>query len=337
MPAVQDLPLPQLYIWKILMIDRYSREISYLRLSVTELCNLRCRYCMPEEGICKKAHTDMLTEDEMITAVECGAILGVNKLRITGGEPLVKKNILSIVERSAHVPGIKEVCMTTNGVLLPEYAGDLKAAGLSRLNISLDTLNAEKFRYITRVGDLDRVITGIEAAEAAGFTNTKINVVLIGGFNDDEICDMAELTRNLKVNVRFIELMPMGDDTSAFGPSAYIPSQRVLELLPELIPVPSPTGDVAKRYRFPDGKGHIGLITPVSNHFCSTCNRIRLTSDGKLKPCLHSSTEYSIKGLPKEEMLEVMRNAIWSKPEKHDPLSHSCRSGAGRDMNQIGG
>ena len=177
------------------MIDRLGRNITYLRISVTDKCNLRCRYCMPEEGICKKDHTDMLTEDELITAVEAAAELGITKLRITGGEPLVKKNIVSICRRAANVPGIKEVCLTTNGILLPQLGKELKEAGVTRINLSLDTLDPEKYAYITRIGRLEEFKAGLDAAFAAGFEKIKINAVLIGGFNDNEIVQLAELTR----------------------------------------------------------------------------------------------------------------------------------------------
>lgn len=179
------------------MIDRLGRDISYMRISVTELCNLRCRYCMPEDGVCKKDHSEMLTEDEMISAVEAAAELGVRKLRITGGEPLVKRNILSICERCAAVEGIEEVCLTSNGVRLPELAKPLRAAGVSRLNLSLDTLNPEKFAYITRKGRLEDFWAGFHAALDAGFDKVKINAVLIGGFNDDEIVPLAEADKEV--------------------------------------------------------------------------------------------------------------------------------------------
>ena len=204
------------------MTDRYGRSITYMRMSVTELCNLRCRYCMPEDGISKKCHEDMLTEDEMIMAVRAAAQLGVTKLRITGGEPLVKKNILNICGRAAAVDGISEVCITTNGTLLPELAVPLKEAGVSRVNISLDTLSADKYRYISRRGELEDAINGIRAALGAGFEKVKINTVLIGGFNDDEIRPLAELTLRYPVDLRFIELMPMYD-SGDFGKEAFIP------------------------------------------------------------------------------------------------------------------
>jgi cyclic pyranopterin phosphate synthase len=290
---------------------------------------------MPEDGICKKSHFEMLTEDEMIQAVQAGASLGITKVRITGGEPLVKKNILSICERSAAVDGIKEVCLTTNGVLLPQLAVPLKEAGVKRLNISLDTMDPEKYSYITRIGTMDRALAGLEAALSAGFEKIKLNAVLIGGFNDDEIRELVDLTRQYPVDMRFIEMMPMYD-SGDFDQKAFIPYTRVLEEVPELSPVEQ-DGGVAKLYRLPDGQGNVGLISPVSAHFCSTCNRLRLTADGKLKPCLHSGEEYSIKGLDYEGMRQMMKDAIWNKPSWHGELSAESRSQAGRNMNQIGG
>ena len=204
------------------MIDRLGRDITYLRISVTDKCNLRCRYCMPEEGVCKKSHSEMLTEDEIITAVEAAASLGITKLRFTGGEPLVKKNIVSICRRAAAVNGIREVCLTTNGIRLPELAVPLKEAGVKRLNLSLDTLNEEKYAYITRVGKLEAFRAGLDAALKAGFEKIKINSVLIGGFNEEDIPQLAELTRQYPVDMRFIEMMPMYD-SGDFDEKAFIP------------------------------------------------------------------------------------------------------------------
>ena len=317
------------------MLDGYGRQINYLRLSVTELCNLRCRYCMPAEGVCKKSHGDMLTQEEMIRAVEAAAALGVSKLRITGGEPLIKKNILSICEQAAAVNGIQEVCMTTNGILLPHYTKPLKSAGVSRINISLDTLNPEKYAHITRIGTLSQALDGLHAALDAGFDKIKLNTVLIGGFNDDEIVSMAQLTKQYPIDVRFIELMPMGHGDE-FTPGAFIPCRTVLEQLPDAVPQ-SHDGGAARLYRLPGAQGNIGLLSPVSAHFCAGCNRIRLTADGKLKPCLHSGEEFSVKGLSLEEMIIQFRQAILSKPACHGELSHTSRSQAGRNMNQIGG
>jgi cyclic pyranopterin phosphate synthase len=317
------------------MRDSFGREITYLRLSVTELCNLRCRYCMPEDGICKKLHEEMLTEDEMIFAVEAAASLGVTKLRITGGEPLVKKNILSICRRAAAVPGINELCITTNGTLLPELAAPLHEAGVNRVNISLDTLDPNKYAYITRRGSLDGALAGLCAALSAGFNRVKVNAVLIGGFNDDEIPALAELTKQYPVDVRFIELMPMPGSVD-FGAEAYLPCSAVLDRLPEAVPQPF-GGGVAKLYRLPGALGNIGLISPVSAHFCGGCNRIRLTADGKLMPCLHSPQEFPIKGLSIDAMTEQFKRAVLAKPARHAALSCESRSQAGRSMDRIGG
>ena len=317
------------------MIDRLGRDITYLRISVTDKCNLRCRYCMPEEGVCKKNHADMLTEDEFITAVEVAASLGITKIRITGGEPLVRKNIVSICRRAAAVEGIKEVCLTTNGILLPELAVPLREAGVKRINLSLDTLDPEKYAYITRIGKLENFKAGLDAAFAAGFEKIKVNAVLIGGFNDNEIVQLAELTKQYPLDMRFIEMMPMYD-SGDFSEKAFVPYSRVLEALPEAAPVPH-DGGVAKLYRLPGAKGNIGLISPLNAHFCGECNRLRLTADGKLKPCLHAADEYSIKGLDFEGVKAVMEQAIWNKPAWHGDLDAVNRSKAGRNMNEIGG
>ena len=317
------------------MIDKLGRDITYLRISLTDKCNLRCRYCMPEEGVCKRSHSEMMTEDEVVAAVEVAASLGIHKIRLTGGEPLVKRNIVSICRRVAAIEGIKEVCLTTNGILLPQLGRQLREARVHRLNLSLDTLNPEKYAYITRIGQLEQFEAGLKAALEAGFEKVKINAVLIGGFNDDEIEALANLTMEYPVDMRFIELMPI-QDHDEFGQEAYVPYSRVLEKLPEAVPV-AKDGGVAKLYRLPGAKGNIGLISPISAHFCSECNRLRLTADGKLKPCLHSCDEYSIKGLDYEGMRQMMKDAIWNKPSWHGELSAKNRSQAGRNMNQIGG
>ncbi len=277
----------------------------------------------------------MLTEDEMIMAVRAAASLGIGKLRITGGEPLVKKNILSICRRAARVEGIREVCLTTNGLLLPALAKDLKQAGVSRVNLSLDTLDPEKYAYITRTGRLEAFWAGLDAALEAGFEKIKINAVLIGGFNEDEICALADLTRRYSVDVRFIEMMPMYDGGD-FTDRVFVPGSRVLELLPEAESV-APDGGVAKLYRLPGAQGNIGLISPISAHFCKECNRLRLTADGRIKPCLHGKQEYDIKGMDEAGMRAVMEMAILNKPRWHGEMDARHPSQAGRNMNQIGG
>lgn len=317
------------------MIDAYGREITDLRLSVTELCNLRCRYCMPEEGVCKKTHSEMLTEEEMVWAVEAAASLGVRKVRITGGEPLLKKNFLSICERVSRVSGIKEVCVTTNGILLTECAQKLKDAGVKRVNISLDTLDEKKYAHITRLGNLSQALNGLNAALEAGFEKIKINTVLIGGFNDDEILPLAQLTLRYPVDVRFIELMPI-QSSDEFGEGSFVPCTQVLERLPDAVPVEK-NGGVAQLYRLPGAQGNIGLINTLSRPFCEECNRLRLTADGNIKPCLHHPDEYPLKGLNREEMRDVFQRAIAGKPIQRGELSYKNPSCAGRTMNQIGG
>ena len=316
------------------MIDSFGRPITYLRLSVTALCNLRCRYCMPEEGVCKLRHGELLTEDEMTRAVRAAAQLGVTQLRMTGGEPLTKPNILSICQRASQVPGIADTGITTNAIRLPEMAVPLREAGIRRVNISLDTLKPEKYAFITRRGNLSDALRGLNAALEAGFEKIKINTVLIGGFNDDEIPALAALTRQYPIDVRFIELMPMPGG-AGFGQECYLPADKVLEALPEA--VPEREEGVARLYRLPGAQGRVGLISPLSRHFCAACNRIRITADGKIKPCLHSAEEIPLKGLDDAGMLAQLRRAIQHKPCRHQELSASSRSQAGRGMNQIGG
>lgn len=314
------------------MRDQFEREITYLRVSVTDLCNLRCRYCMPE-GVCQKRHEDILSFEEIVEIVSAAAELGVRKVRITGGEPLVRRGCVDLVRMVAAIPGIGEVDMTTNGVLLARDAAALKAAGLKRVNISLDSLDPGKYKDITGGGDLKAAIDGIKAAFDAGLTPVKINTVLIGGFNDDEIPAFVELTRRYPVELRFIELMPMGGQ---FGKEAYVPGSRVLELVPALAPT-AEDGGVARLYRLPDGKGRVGLISPLSRHFCGTCNRLRLTSEGNLKPCLHSDQEIMVRGKHGQELLDTLKEAIMNKPRMHGTLDADHLSQAGRAMHTIGG
>ncbi len=312
------------------MRDTFKRNITYLRLSVTDLCNLRCRYCMPEEGVHKKDHREICSVEELVEIAEAAAACGVEKVRLTGGEPLVRRGILDICRGVAGIGGIRELCMTTNGVLLPQMAGDLRACGVHRLNISLDTLRPERFSHITRIGCLEDVLEGIRAAEQAGFTNTKLNVVLVRGFNDDEIRDFVALTEKRPLEVRFIELMPIGQGTEA----GYLPAQAVLDACPGLEPA-APSG-VAQRYRLPGARGMVGLIQPMSHRFCASCDRIRVTADGKLKPCLHSDQEIPLRGLHGEALRRAIQAGVEAKPLRHR-LVETGHSGACRDMNEIGG
>jgi cyclic pyranopterin phosphate synthase len=313
------------------MIDTFGRNITYLRLSVTDLCNLRCQYCMGAEGVQKLRHEDIMTPEQIEAAARTAVALGVKKIRITGGEPLVRGGIVDICRRVGAIEGLEELCLTTNGVLLPRYAADLRAAGVQRLNISLDTLRPERYQSITRIGTLENALAGMEAAQAAGFGPVKLNCVLMGGINDDEIGDFVALTKDEAISVRFIELMPMGQCRD-WDKGRFIPDTAVLDAVPEL--APAGQDGVARLYRVPGYKGTVGLIRPVSAHFCPECTRMRLTADGKLKPCLHSSQEINVKGLTGAALEAAFRQAILAKPERHH-LEHGSESA--RNMNAIGG
>lgn len=318
------------------MIDGFGRTIEYLRISVTDACNLRCSYCMPElapDGCnCKRN----LTADEIVSVAEAAAELGVKKLRITGGEPLVRSDIVELTRRLSGIPGIEDMSMTTNGTLLAPLARELYAAGIHRINISLDTLDAEKYRRITRGGELSAALAGINAALEAGMTPVKLNCVLIGGFNSDEVAGLAHLTEDRPIDVRFIELMPIGD-TAHFGAEAYLPGSFVTDTLPELCPVSEDKRSVARLYRLPGALGRVGIISPLSNHFCAQCNRLRLTADGCIKPCLHSAEEIPVRGLSGEALKSAILAAARSKPRMHVELSATERSESKRSMNRIGG
>lgn len=260
----------------------------------------------------------------------------MKKLRITGGEPLVRSDIIPLVRELGAVQGIEDMSMTTNATLLAPCAEELYKAGIRRINISLDTLVPEKYAEITRGGRLSDALEGIRAAMAAGMSPVKLNTVLIGGFNDDEIETLAEMTVRYPVQLRFIELMPIGN-TGDFPKHAYLPDSTVLERLLRLVPVPSEKHTVARLYRLPGAKGEVGLISPLSNHFCAECNRLRLTADGCLKPCLHSAEELSVRGLHGEQLKQAILTAVSHKPQMHVALSATERSEARRSMYRIGG
>ena len=314
------------------MKDNYGRQISYLRLSVTDLCNLRCQYCMPAGGVEKRSHRDILSFEALEAIVRAAVKCGVRKVRVTGGEPLVRRNIPELCRRIAAIEGVEELCMTTNGILLPKYAQKLRDSGVQRLNISLDTLRPDRYAALTRTGCLDDALAGMEAARAAGFETLKINAVLIGGVNDDEIADLAALTRDKPDEVRFIELMPMGE-CARWDKSRFLSCSAVLEALPGLEEI-APSG-VARRYRMPGWKGTIGLIRPVSAHFCPACDRIRVTADGRLKPCLHSALEVPLAGLEGKALERAVAGAILAKPHRHHLEQGSSQTP--RSMNEIGG
>ena len=301
------------------MKDTFQREITYLRISLTDLCNLRCVYCMPPEGVRKQTHDQILSLEEIGEIARAAVELGVKKIRLTGGEPLVRRGVLSLCRELRRIPRLQELTLTTNGLLLPGMAAELKAAGVDRVNVSLDTLNSEKYRRITRGGCLEDALAGIQAARDAGLSPLKLNCVLIGGFNDDEIPALAALTEREPVEVRFIELMPIGD-TADFGPEAYLPCEAVLERLPRLEPAAVERAGVAERFRLPGAAGTVGLIRPLSRCFCAQCDRIRLTADGYLKPCLHSREEISVRGLHGPDLRRRLEQAIRHKPKQHSQL-----------------
>lgn len=309
------------------MKDNYGRQVTYLRLSVTDLCNYRCIYCMPPEGVCKKTHGEICSLEELAEMAEAAVQCGIEKIRLTGGEPLVRRGIPELCRRLKAIPGLKELTMTTNGSLLPALAGELKAAGLDRLNLSLDTLDPALFRAVTRTGDLSQALGGLEAAEAVGFTGTRINAVLLGGVSEGAIRPLVELTRDRPLSVRFIELMPMGVCAN-FPQERFLPSQAVLDAVPELERVGS--SGVSEVYQIPGYAGTVGLIRPMSCQFCGDCSRIRITADGKLKPCLHSREELTLRGLHGEALTAAVRRGILEKPLRHellrDGVSHSARS-----------
>lgn len=314
------------------MEDTFGRTVDYLRLSVTDLCNFRCLYCMPEDGVCKKAHQNILSVEECLEICRAAVACGVKKIRLTGGEPLLRNGILDICRGISDINAVQELCLTTNGSLLPNMAASLRDAGVSRLNLSLDTLVPERFSAITRRGQLSDVMNGIRAAEDAGFTNLKINSVLIGGFNDDEVGDLIALTVDHPWEIRFIELMPMGP-CADWDENCFLSNETILERFPFLTPIESQ--GVARRYRFPGAKGTIGLISPLSHEFCSQCRRIRVTADGKLKGCLHSREEISLKGLHGQQLETAIRWGIRQKPQCHHLTERP--SDTLRTMNQIGG
>ncbi len=315
------------------MFDKFGRTIEYMRISVTDRCNLRCRYCMPEEGVPKVGHSDICSFERLAEIAQAAVACGVRKIRITGGEPLVRKGILNFCAMLSALDGLQELCLTTNGVLLPAMAEDLHSAGVSRLNVSLDTLRPARYAYITRTGSLQDAFAGLEAAQAAGFAGIKLNCVLCGGFNDDEIPDFVALTRDRNWEVRFIELMPMGP-CAGWDKGCFLPAGTVLARCPDLRPLPSQ--GVAQRFAVPGWAGTVGLIEPMSHAFCGSCNRIRLTADGHLKPCLHSGEELPLSGLHGEALEAAVREAILHKPARH-LLNQTGGSAAGRSMNQIGG
>lgn len=313
------------------MKDRFGRNITYLRISVTDLCNLRCKYCMPESGVKSLCHSDILSIEEIVEIVKVASKNGIKKIRLTGGEPLVRRGFINLCKQISEINEIEDIAITTNGVYLKSMADELFENKVRRINFSLDTLVKEKYNDITRRNDFDKTMESLFYAIKKGF-KVKINVVLIGGFNDDEIEDFVNLANEYELEVRFIELMQIGE-TANWSKDKFISNKIVLEKVPEL--EFDGVSGVAKIYKIKGQKGRIGLISPISCSFCEDCNRIRLTSDGKLKPCLHSKDEINLKGLSGEELEEVFKRGIFEKPEKHH--LEDGKSESARDMNKIGG
>jgi len=307
------------------LADAFRRPITYLRISVTDRCNLRCVYCMPEAGLPWIEKREILTYEEIERIVAAAASVGVSSIRLTGGEPLVRRDLPELVRRLAAIPGIEDLALSTNGLLLADEAGPLAAAGLRRVNVSLDTLRPERFESIARRPGLERVLAGIDAAIAAGLAPLKINCVVMRGTNDDEVAAFAALTRERPVFVRFIEMMPVLDNLDAQR-DAYVSSDEILERIGAvgaLQPAPGPGGNGPARYfAFADAPGAVGVISPLSHDYCETCNRVRLTADGRLRLCLFGDYEIDLRtplraGATRDELAALFHGGMLIKPERH--------------------
>ena len=334
------------------MKDSHGRTIDYLRISLTDRCNLRCIYCMPEEGVHALAHEDILSLEEIERIVHIAAGMGITRVRLTGGEPLVRRGVVDLVRAIGETPGIQSVALTTNGILLPRMADSLKAAGLSRVNISLDTLNPEQYAVITRRGSFDEAMAGIDAALEAGFSPVKINAVVVKSLNQD-VLSFARMSIDRPLHVRFIEYMPVGESAGACGCGwgkgdvvasdelrAMIDAQACAAGIGPLKPASKhrPAGwGPARYFEFENAQGTVGFISPLSRHFCSECNRLRLTADGKIRPCLFSDEEFDVRealrsGASDDAVRAVLYAALGAKPDDHHD-----KVGTDRGMSQIGG
>ena len=326
------------------LVDRFNRPITYLRISVTDRCNLRCVYCMPESGLPWIPKPDILTYEEITRIVEAGASVGLRSVRLTGGEPLLRRDLVRLVDMLARVPGIDDISLSTNALLLAERARELRDAGLRRVNISLDTLREDRFFAIARRNGLDRVIAGIDAAIDAGLKPIKLNCVVMRGQNDDELAEFAELTRKREIYVRFIELMPVAENLE-MQPNAYISAGEILKRLGEvdaLMPVAGPGGNGPARYfAFANALGAVGVISPLSHDYCERCNRVRLSADGRLRLCLFGDHHIDLRtpvrsGASRDEMAEIFSGAMLIKPERHH-LDIGKAASAMRAFSEIGG
>jgi cyclic pyranopterin phosphate synthase len=325
-------------------IDQNHRVINYLRISLTDRCNLRCIYCMPEEGIDPIPHSEVLSYEELLRVAQLAVRGGIRKVRLTGGEPLVRKGVIDFVRQLGQLDGLEHITLTTNGVLLARYAADLRDAGVSHVNVSLDSLKPERYKEITRRDAFHQVWEGLQEAERLGFRPIKINVVAIRGVNDDEILDFARLSLEKPYHVRFIEFMPVGKDNGWAG-DRFISTEEIRERITALGPLRSldsqPLDGPAERFVLQGSKGEIGFIGALSHHFCSRCNRLRLTAEGALRGCLFSDDETDIKtslrnGATDECIMGLIRHAIATKPQGHGSLLQSPRR-CSRPMSRIGG
>lgn len=322
------------------MRDAHHRPVTYLRLSVTDRCNLRCLYCMPPEGIKKQPHDTILRNEDFLCIASVMAGLGVEKIRLTGGEPLVRRGLPELLHGLSHLPGIREVSLTTNGILLADQLDELQAAGLRRVNLSLDSLRPDTYRMLTRGGNLADALRGMERARAAGLTPLKVNVVLIRGVNTDEIPDFLELAET-GVEVRFIELMPVGE-AAGWSRERFEDLGQLVGSRSDLEPLPDHgNGGPCRYYRRRNRNGIIGIINPLSDHFCGTCNRVRVTSDGMLRTCLHSNGETDLKpwlgtGADKRQLEQTIVEAVLYKPAQHR-LAGAMPEISTRNMHRIGG
>ncbi len=326
------------------LIDQYNRHLNYLRISITDRCNLRCIYCMPRGGLPKLRHRDILTYEEILRLARIATRLGVRKIRLTGGDPFMRKGLFDFIPKLTALPGLEDVSLTTNGIYLKANLEKIRASGIKRLNVSLDTLQREKYRKIAGYDGLEVVWEAIEHAWKLGFDPVKINVVAIKGINDDELLDFARLSLQYPFHVRFIEYMAIGV-TALDVPLEHIPSSLIREKLEELgtlSPIPrSEYGGPAKRFRFEGAPGEIGIISPVTNHFCHVCNRLRLTASGRLRPCLLSDQEEDLRGPLRDgasdsELSAIFLRAASKKPHAHHPASEHPIPFSGQ-MSSIGG
>jgi cyclic pyranopterin phosphate synthase len=324
-------------------LDRFGRKIHYLRISLTDHCNLRCVYCMPEEMTFRPL-PEMMQDDEVLLLTRLFAGLGFNKVRLTGGEPTVRAHVVDIVRGIASTPGIRDVTMTTNGVLLPQLAGPLAAAGLKRVNVSIDTLNPARFQSLTRGGDMEDVWEGILAAEAAGLTPVKLNAVVVRGYNEEDVADLARLTLDHAWQVRFIEMMPFGGDTDLQTGSVVTAEETLGRVEQALGPLEAANGGnldgEARVFRIPGAKGDIGFISSVSAPFCVSCTRARLTADGVLRMCLLREYEINLltplrRGASFEQLRRMVLEAVWNKPWGHGLAGGEIP--LNRGMSEIGG